>query len=134
MDLSAASSAFAALSQPARLQVLRMLVAAEPDGMAAGDIASALNALQNTTSANLAVLLRAGLVSNVRHGRVIRYRANLARMDALVEFTRRECCGGMPELCQPSARHMVQDGGGASPAANLGTNPGTLGLHGTPSP
>jgi DNA-binding transcriptional ArsR family regulator len=101
MDELAASFAFAALSQPARLEAFRLLVKAGPGGMAAGDIADALGAKQNTMSANLAVLLRAGLVTNERDGRIVRYRADLSRMRDLVSFLLMECCGGRPEQCAP---------------------------------
>jgi ArsR family transcriptional regulator, arsenate/arsenite/antimonite-responsive transcriptional repressor len=101
MDELSASFAFAALSQPARLEAFRLLVTAGPDGMAAGDIADALGARQNTMSANLAVLLRAGLVTNAREGRIIRYRADMARMRALVSFLVLDCCGGRPDQCAP---------------------------------
>ncbi|MCU0830929.1 MAG: metalloregulator ArsR/SmtB family transcription factor [Rhizobiaceae bacterium] len=101
MDESSASFAFAALSQPHRLEALRLLVKAGPDGMAAGDIADALGARQNTMSANLAVLLRAGLVTNMREGRIIRYRADMERMRALISFLIMDCCGGRPEHCAP---------------------------------
>jgi DNA-binding transcriptional ArsR family regulator len=101
MDMISASFAFAALSQPVRLDALRLLVAAGPEGLPAGDIADALGQRQNTMSANLAVLLRAGLVNNERDGRLIRYRANIPAIGALVRFLVADCCGGRPEQCAP---------------------------------
>jgi DNA-binding transcriptional ArsR family regulator len=100
-DEAAATFALAALSQSARLEAFRLLVQAEPGGMAAGNIAEALGARQNTMSANLAVLLRAGLVTNSRQGRTITYRANLSAMTRLIRFLMQDCCGGRPELCDP---------------------------------
>jgi ArsR family transcriptional regulator, arsenate/arsenite/antimonite-responsive transcriptional repressor len=99
--------AFAALSQPVRLQVFRLLVRAEPDGLAAGEIADALDIRQNTMSANLAVLLRAGLVTNARSGRSIRYRADLAAMGRLIQFLLTNCCGGSPERCAPVINSLL---------------------------
>lgn len=95
-----ATMAFAALSQPTRLAVFRLLIKAGPDGMSAGDIAEVLNVRQNTMSANLAVLLNAGLLRNERRGRSIRYSADMNGVRALLAFLMSDCCGGHPELCQ----------------------------------
>ncbi len=105
MDINAALPAFSALSQRTRLEVFRMLVTAGEDGMSAGDIADALDVRQNTLSANLSVLLQAGLVRNQREGRVIRYFADLDGMRGLLGFLLEDCCGGQPDLCQP----LIQD-------------------------
>ena len=106
MDISSASFAFAALSQPIRLEVFRLLVATGPTGLAAGEIADVLAMKQNTMSANLAVLLRAGLISNERDGRSIVYRANVAAMAALINFMLQDCCGGKPESCSAALQSI----------------------------
>ena len=69
--------ALAALAQSTRLDVFRLLVKHEPDGLAAGDIAKALAVPQNTMSSHLAILSRAGLVTARRFSRSIVYRADL---------------------------------------------------------
>jgi ArsR family transcriptional regulator len=69
MEFEQAILAFAALAQPTRLEVFRLLVTHEPDGLAAGDIARALAVPQNTMSSHLAVLARGGLVVALRQGR-----------------------------------------------------------------
>ena len=107
MDITAASFAFAALSQPVRLDVFQLLVSAGPQGLAAGDIADALSIKQNTMSANLAVLLRAGLITNERAGRSIVYRANMEAMTALIGFMLQDCCGGKPELCMAALKSII---------------------------
>ena len=48
MEKSHAVSALAALAQDSRLEVFRLLVEAGPDGMPAGEIASALKLAPNT--------------------------------------------------------------------------------------
>jgi ArsR family transcriptional regulator, arsenate/arsenite/antimonite-responsive transcriptional repressor len=93
--------ALAAFAQPTRLDVFRLLVKREPDGMAAGDIAKALAVPQNTMSAHLAILSRAGLVAGQRASRSIIYRADLARFQAVMLFMLRDCCDGRPEICAP---------------------------------
>lgn len=75
----------------------------EPDGLAAGDIAKALAVPQNTMSAHLAVLGRAGLVMSERKSRSIIYRANLVTFQDLTSFMVEDCCGGRADLCPPVA-------------------------------
>jgi ArsR family transcriptional regulator, arsenate/arsenite/antimonite-responsive transcriptional repressor len=106
MEILKATEAFAAISQPTRLAVLRLLVKAGTDGMPAGDIGLALAVKANTMSANLAVLHRAGLVRSVREGRVIRYFADMEGIGSLVGFLLEDCCGGRPELCRPVVKEI----------------------------
>ena len=101
MDARKSHAAFAALAQPTRLEVFRLLVKLEPKGLAAGDIARALAVPQNTMSSHLAVLSRAGLVSGQRISRSIVYRADLVRFRAVVLFMLKDCCDGRPEICAP---------------------------------
>ena len=93
--------ALAALAQSTRLEVFRLLAKHEPDGLAAGDIARALAVPQNTMSAHLSILTRAGLVSSQRHSRSIVYRVNLDRFQSVALFLLKDCCGGRPEVCAP---------------------------------
>ncbi|MEM1274149.1 MAG: helix-turn-helix domain-containing protein [Pseudomonadota bacterium] len=102
MEKSDALTALAALSQPMRLDAIRLLIKAGPTGLLAGDLAKALEARANTLSANLAVLLNAKLVRNTREGRGIRYRADMDRMAALMAYLMEDCCGGHPDLCRPA--------------------------------
>jgi ArsR family transcriptional regulator len=93
--------ALAALAQPTRLDVFRLLVKHEPDGLAAGDVAKALVVPQNTMSSHLAILSRAGLVTTRRFSRSIVYRADLVRFRAVMLFMLTDCCDGRPEICAP---------------------------------
>jgi ArsR family transcriptional regulator len=101
MESEAAILALAALAQSTRLDVFRLLVNHEPDGLAAGDIARALAVPQNTMSSHLSILSRAGLVTAQRSGRSIVYRAELACFQEVVLFMLRDCCDGRPEICAP---------------------------------
>ena len=103
MESEQAILAFAALAQSTRLGVFRLLVKHEPGGLAAGDIAKAIAVPQNTMSAHLAILARAGLVMSERQSRSIIYRANLATFQDLTSFMVEDCCGGRAELCAPIA-------------------------------
>jgi len=101
MDSMQAIAMLGALGQDTRLDVFRTLVRHEPDGLAAGEIASSLGVPQNTMSAHLAVLARADLVTGDRHGRSIIYRANLSKLSTLMLFLVKDCCAGSAELCAP---------------------------------
>jgi DNA-binding transcriptional ArsR family regulator len=104
MESEQAILALAALAQSTRLGVFRLLVKHEPDGLAAGDIARAIAVPQNTMSAHLAILARAGLVMSERKSRSIIYRANLAAFQDLTSFMVEDCCGGRADLCAPVAK------------------------------
>src|SRR5262245_47119989 len=103
MESEQAILALAALAQTTRLAVFKLLVRHEPEGPAAGDIAKALPVPQNTMSAHLAVLARAGLVVSERRSRSIIYRSNLEAFRSLTSFMVEDCCGGRAELCAPAA-------------------------------
>ncbi|WP_372884642.1 ArsR/SmtB family transcription factor [Shimia sp.] len=101
MEKTSALTAFAALSQPVRLDAFRLLIEAGSTGRQAGEIAAILDVRQNTLSANLSVLLNAGLVKNRREGRAIRYFADTEGLRGMLDFLLKDCCGGRPELCDP---------------------------------
>ena len=99
--------ALAALAQPTRLEVFRLLVRNEPKGLSAGDIARTLAVPQNTMSSHLSVLSRAGLISAQRFGRSIVYRAELPHLRAVMLFMLRDCCEGRPEICAPLIEELT---------------------------
>ncbi|MGB0506154.1 MAG: ArsR/SmtB family transcription factor [Pikeienuella sp.] len=101
MDESSALAAFSALSQPTRLAVFRVLIQAGPVGMAAGEMSDKLDVRQNTLSANLSVLLNAGLLRNERQGRSIRYFVDMNGVRGLLIFLLQDCCGGQAKDCGP---------------------------------
>ena len=101
MDERRALDCLAALSQQTRLNAFRLLVAHEPEGMAAGEIARLASVPQNTMSAHLATLSDCGLAMSQRHSRSIVYWADLETFNALLLFLLQDCCGGRPEICAP---------------------------------
>ncbi|MCB1972573.1 MAG: helix-turn-helix transcriptional regulator [Geminicoccaceae bacterium] len=101
MEKNCAIASLSALAHDIRLDVFRLLIRAGPEGMAAGEIAAALDIRANTLSNNLTVLSTAGLLRAVREGRSIRYFAEMETMRGLLAFLMQDCCGGRPELCQP---------------------------------
>jgi protein-tyrosine-phosphatase/DNA-binding transcriptional ArsR family regulator len=99
MDDARALEAFAALSQETRLRLVRLLVAAAPDGLAAGVLADAVASSASNVSFHLTQLERAELVRSRRESRSIIYSARLDRLGDLAAFLLRDCCGGNPDLC-----------------------------------
>ena len=82
--------------------MVRALVVAGPDGMAAGAIGEAVGASSSSASFHLSHLERAGLVTSRRESRSIIYAANYDGLAGLVEFLMRDCCQGRPEVCAPA--------------------------------
>ncbi|MBB3941495.1 DNA-binding transcriptional ArsR family regulator [Novosphingobium fluoreni] len=101
MEKNAVISALGALAQDTRLDAFRLLVHHEPEGLAAGEVAKALDVPQNTMSVHLATLARAGLIRSERRSRIINYRADLDQLKVLTLFLVKDCCGGKAELCEP---------------------------------
>jgi DNA-binding transcriptional ArsR family regulator len=98
MDISNALAAFDALSQRTRLDTVRLLVRAGPQGVPAGDLAKALNVPHNTMSAHLSILTAAGLAASERRGRSILYFAHYPVLRDLIDFLLTDCCQGVPEI------------------------------------
>jgi ArsR family transcriptional regulator len=94
-----ALSALAALGQPTRLEIFRLLMRRHPKAVPAGEIAETIGCPQNTLSTHLGILARAGLVRGAREGRSIVYCADVEGMRALVGFLVNDCCNGHPEFC-----------------------------------
>ncbi len=110
-----ALAAFAALGQPTQLDIFRLLMEAEPDGVPAGAIAEKIGCPHNTLSSHLGILARSGLVRGTREGRSIIYRADVDGIRTLIGFLVTDCCRGHPELCD--LQDTIRDAkGGCTPA------------------
>src|SRR5712675_3778351 len=105
MEKSNAVAALAALAQDNRLDVFRLLVQAGPDGMAAGQVAQALDLPPNTLTFHFDRLRAAGLVTVRRQSRSMIYAARFEAMNALLVYLTENCCGGAntcaPPVCAP---------------------------------
>ena len=112
MDAPHALAALAALGQPTRLSIFRLLVRKEPDGLSAGALAAAVGCPHNTLSTHVAILARAGLVNGTREGRSITYRADRRR------YARPHCFPGHGLLRRPP-RTMRPAGPGAGSGMRL---------------
>ena len=83
---------FAALGTEVRLQILRLLLSAHPDGMVVGDIQSELGIPASTLSHHLDKLRGEGLATVQRESTYLRYSANTAALEELLGFLFAECC------------------------------------------
>lgn len=101
MENKDAIAALSALAQSTRLDTFKLLVKHEPYGVPAGELARMLDVPQNTMSAHLATMSRAGLVKSERQSRSIIYRADIEAFRNLTLFMIKDCCGGNSDLCSP---------------------------------
>ncbi len=83
---------FAAMGNEARLRVVRLLLAAHPDGLAVGEILAELAIPASTLSHHLEKLRAEELVTAERRGTFLVYRANTDALQELLGFLYAECC------------------------------------------
>ena len=91
-----AAGSLAALGNPTRLRLYRLLVRAGPPGVPVGTLVQTLGTPASTLAHHLACLTRAGLVEQEQRGREVRSRPDFAAMARLMDFLTAECCTGMP--------------------------------------
>lgn len=98
MDDRQALTSFAALSQKTRLAIVRALVVAGHDGLAAGVIAERMGVSPTNVSFHLKELERSGLITQRRESRSIIYSASYEALADLVKFLMDDCCFGHPAI------------------------------------
>lgn len=81
-----------AMGAPQRLRIMRLLLAAHPEGMPAGEIQAELEIPASTLSHHLDKLRRAGLVRVRREGTYLWYSADTEALESLLSFLYAECC------------------------------------------
>jgi len=99
MNENEAVGALAALAHETRLTVFRRLIAAGPNGMQAGDIATETGVSPSALSFHLRQLEHAGLIRSRRSARNVIYAADIEGTRRLMEYLTADCCGGSPEIC-----------------------------------
>lgn len=88
--------ALSALAQETRLAVFRALVVAGEQGLRPAELMDRLAVTPSALSFHLKELLQAQLVWQEREGRHLIYRADLARMNGLLDYLSENCCQGQP--------------------------------------
>lgn len=104
MEMTVAVAALSALAQESRLAMFRLLVQAGPDGMAAGEVAEALDLAPNTLTFHFDRMRMAGLVTVRREGRSMIYGARYDVMNQLLGYLTENCCQGRE--CAPTRRRI----------------------------
>lgn len=107
MESLQAIDALGALAQASRLEIFKYLVRAGEE-ISAGDIARELDLPPSTLSTHLAILARAGLVSNRRESRTIFYAADMSGISDLLAYLVEDCCDGHPEVCAPISTMLAR--------------------------
>lgn len=98
---------FAAMGTEPRLRIVRLLLAAHPAGLVAGDLGSKLDLPPSTLSHHLDRLKREGVVRARRDGTFLWYTANTAALEELLRFLYAECCTRNC-VCDPA--HITEAG------------------------
>jgi DNA-binding transcriptional ArsR family regulator len=83
---------FAAIGTESRLRIVQLLLSAHPDGMVAGEIQAEVGISGSNLSHHLDKLKHEGLVQVAREGTFLRYTANTAALQDLLNFLYAECC------------------------------------------
>src|SRR6267142_1654739 len=83
---------FSAMGTEPRLRIMRLLLAAHPEGMVVGDIGGELEIPSSTLSHHLDKLKNEGLVRVRREGTFLWYSANTEGLQELLGFLYAECC------------------------------------------
>ena len=82
----------AALGTEPRLRIVRLLLAAHPDGLVVGEIGAELGIPASTLSHHLEKLKTEGLVAVRRESTFLRYSARTETLQEILAFLFAECC------------------------------------------
>jgi len=91
-QISRFADMFSAMGTDARLRIMRLLLAAHPDGMVVNEIGAELDIPASTLSHHLEKLRHEELVRVRREGTYLRYSANADALRELLAFLYAECC------------------------------------------
>lgn len=102
LTTSEMASAFSALGSEQRIAVLRALVRAGEDGLNIGALGDRTGVTGSTLTHHVKQLAQAGLVDQVKTGRVIQCAVNYDRVRELSAFLLQECCADAPQSSEIS--------------------------------
>ena len=91
-SIEAIAAAFAALGQPSRLRIVRLLLSAYPKGLPAGEIQKELGIAAPTLSHHLDKLRQVGIVAAEKERQWIWYSVCSESLKHLIDFLYEECC------------------------------------------
>ena len=109
MNRDSAVQSLAAMAHPVRLDALRALVVAGPQGLAQKSLAEAIGVGPTNLAFHLKELSAAGLVSHAQAGRFVMYHASYDRMNGLLDYLTMNCCVGATKVgARKSARSCAR--------------------------
>ena len=83
---------FSAMGTEPRLRIMQLLLTAHPEGLVVSEIQEELDIPNSTLSHHLDKLRTEGLVEVRRESTFLRYTANTAALQELLQFLYAECC------------------------------------------
>jgi ArsR family transcriptional regulator, arsenate/arsenite/antimonite-responsive transcriptional repressor len=83
---------FSAMGTEPRLRIMQLLLTAHPKGLVVSEIQEELEIPNSTLSHHLDKLRTEGLANVQREGTFLRYTANTAALQELLQFLYAECC------------------------------------------
>jgi ArsR family transcriptional regulator, arsenate/arsenite/antimonite-responsive transcriptional repressor len=83
---------FSVMGTEPRLRIMQLLLTAHPEGLVVSEIQEELEIPNSTLSHHLDKLRTEGLVEVQREGTFLRYTANTAALQELLQFLYAECC------------------------------------------
>jgi ArsR family transcriptional regulator, arsenate/arsenite/antimonite-responsive transcriptional repressor len=92
MDIETAARRLAELGNLTRLQIVRLLVRAGPEGLPIGELQSRLDVPASTLAFHLRGLVTAGLLYQQKEGRVVRCTPNISAINETLAFVKENCC------------------------------------------
>ncbi len=91
-DVARFADMLSAMGAESRLHIVRLLLAAHPEGMVAGEIQAELGVSASHLSHHLEKLKHECVIKAVREGAFLRYTANTEAIQELLTFLFAECC------------------------------------------
>jgi DNA-binding transcriptional ArsR family regulator len=101
------AAAFAAMGQPSRLKIVRLLLSAHPQGLPAGEIQKELDISASTLSHHLDKLRQVGIVAADKDRQWIWYSVQSETLKSLMDFLFEECCTRNQVVERPRERETV---------------------------
>jgi ArsR family transcriptional regulator len=114
LSIDAIAAAFAALGQPSRLKIVRLLLSAYPKGLPAGEIQKELSIAAPTLSHHLDKLRQVGIVTAEKDRQWIWYSVRSEALKSLIDFLFEECC---------TRNQVVEFDEAGAPPCNPGPSP-----------
>jgi ArsR family transcriptional regulator len=90
-----AAQALAALGNPTRLRIFKLLVRAGREGANVGSIQRLLDVPATTLAHHLGTLAAAGLLAQERRGREVICTADYKAVNDVLAYVKAECCAGL---------------------------------------